>query len=74
MNQLNLVALGLSLLLGIIHFLGESVEVVSGISGILPYVFVKEFLPDQERGRPLYFFAGVVVFWAVMNALELVLR
>jgi hypothetical protein len=39
---------------------------ISGISGVLLYVFVKEFLPDREKGKPLFFLVGVAVFWAIM--------
>ena len=41
---------------------------ISGISGILLYVFVKEFLPDREKGKPWFFIAGVLGFWLVMTA------
>lgn len=35
---------------------------ISTISGILLYVFVKEFLPEREKGQPLFFILGLVLF------------
>lgn len=37
---------------------------VSLISGVLLYVFVKEFLPEKEKGQPLFFLLGLLLFTA----------
>jgi hypothetical protein len=36
---------------------------ISTISGILLYVFVKEFLPEREKGQPLFFILGLILFY-----------
>ena len=36
---------------------------ISGIAGVLLYVFVKEFLPEKEKGQPLLFILGLLVFF-----------
>ena len=39
---------------------------VSGVSGILLYIYVKEFLPEKEMGQPLFFLLGLSLFFGVM--------
>ncbi|MHA2287573.1 MAG: hypothetical protein ACXABG_02180 [Promethearchaeota archaeon] len=34
----------------------------SFISGVILYTIIREVLPENERGRPLYFFLGIVIF------------
>ena len=35
---------------------------VSFIAGVLLYIFVKEFLPEELKGQPVFFIIGVAVF------------
>jgi hypothetical protein len=35
---------------------------VSLISGVLLYIIVREFLPQREKGEPVFFVIGVVLF------------
>ena len=44
--------------------------VISGISGIMLYVFVREFLPEREHGQPLFFVLGLVSFYALMQVIH----
>ena len=41
--------------------------VISGLSGILLYVFVREFLPERERGEPLFFILGLLLFFTLLR-------
>jgi zinc transporter ZupT len=41
--------------------------VISGIAGIMLYVFVREFLPEREDGQPLFLILGLVVFYTLMQ-------
>ena len=60
--------LSLSTLLGVIfgaivyvpHILNNIF--VSFIAGVLLYILVKEFLPDKEKGQPLFFIIGMALF------------
>lgn len=45
---------------------------ISGIAGVLLYVFVKEFLPEKEKGQPLFFILGLFVFF-VLNTITRIL-
>lgn len=44
--------------------------VISGIAGIMLYVFVREFLPERENGQPLFFVLGMVSFYALMQLIH----
>jgi zinc transporter ZupT len=44
--------------------------VISGIAGVMLYVFVREFLPEREQGQPLFFVLGLVTFFALMQLLH----
>lgn len=43
---------------------------ISGIAGIMLYVFVREFLPEREQGQPLFFVLGLVSFFALMQLIH----
>lgn len=43
---------------------------VSIIAGILLYIIVKEFLPDKEKGQPLFFALGILLFIGFFIFLE----
>jgi len=36
----------------------------SFIAGVLLYVFVKEFLPEERKGEPFFFILGIIIFLA----------
>ncbi len=44
------------------HELGIIFYLFSFVSGALLYLIIREVLPDQEKGRPLLFVAGLVIF------------
>ena len=44
--------------------------VISGIAGVMLYVFVREFLPEREQGQPLFFVLGLVSFYALMQLIH----
>ncbi len=44
--------------------------VISGIAGVMLYVFVREFLPDKEQGQPLFFVLGLASFYALIQILH----
>jgi zinc transporter ZupT len=44
--------------------------VISGISGIMLYVFVREFLPEKENGQPLFFIFGLILFYILMQLIH----
>lgn len=44
---------------------------ISTIAGALLYIFVKEFLPEKEKGQPFYFIIGVTLFVIVMAVLRI---
>lgn len=44
---------------------------ISGITGILLYVFVKELLPSREQGQPAYFVLGLVLFSILLGLVRL---
>lgn len=46
---------------------------ISGIAGILLYVFVKDFIPEGENGQPLFFFFGLVLFSGLIGLLKAVI-
>lgn len=46
---------------------------ISGISGVLLYVFVKEFLPEKEKGQPIFFILGLIVFFVLNNVARLLI-
>ena len=62
------IILSLSTLLGVVFAILVHVPdimnniLVSFISGVLLYIIVKEFLPGKEKGRPLFFVLGLVLF------------
>lgn len=43
---------------------------ISGIAGVLLYVFVKEFLPERTDGQPLFFITGLIAYYIVMNIFQ----
>jgi len=63
-----LMGLVIALLLGVRPIVSNIL--ISVIAGILLYVIVREFLPEKEEGRPLYFILGLTAF----IALDLLLR
>ncbi|MGD2246684.1 MAG: hypothetical protein PVI11_09070 [Candidatus Aminicenantes bacterium] len=64
------ILLSLSTLLGIAFSLIVPVPdivnniLVSFLTGVLLYIFVKEFLPEKEKGKPLLFILGIILFCA----------
>ena len=44
--------------------------VISGIAGIMLYVFVREFLPEKEYGQPLFFVLGLISFYALIQLIH----
>ena len=46
---------------------------ISVIAGILLYVFVKVFLPEKEKGQPIFFILGLIVFFALNNGAKLLM-
>jgi zinc transporter ZupT len=44
--------------------------VISGIAGVMLYVFVREFLPEREHGQPLFFVLGLIFFYALMQLIR----
>jgi len=46
---------------------------VSIIAGILLYIIVKEFLHEKEKGQPVFFFLGVLLFIGFYIILEYIL-
>ena len=46
---------------------------VSMIAGILFYIIVKEFLPEKEKGQPMFFLLGVLVFIGFYIIIESIL-
>jgi zinc transporter ZupT len=67
-NILIKIILSLSTLLGVVLAILVQVPdivnniLVSFISGVLLYIIVKEFLPGKEKGKPLFFILGLVLF------------
>jgi len=47
---------------------------VSMIAGILLYIIVKEFLPEKEKGQPMFFLLGVFLFIGFYTFIELILE
>lgn len=47
---------------------------ISGISGILLYVFVKEFLPEKRLGQPIFFVMGLIIFYALMQLFYIIIH
>jgi len=47
---------------------------ISGIAGVMLYVFVREFLPEREDGQPLFLILGLVVFYALMQLAQCVFQ
>ena len=37
---------------------------VSLIAGVLLYIIVREFIPQEEKGEPVFFVIGLVLFCA----------
>jgi zinc transporter ZupT len=62
------VILSLSTLLGVVFALLIHIPdivnniLVSFIAGVLLYIIVKEFLPEKEKGKPLFFIFGLLLF------------
>jgi zinc transporter ZupT len=46
---------------------------VSMIAGILLYIIVKEFLPEKDKGKPMFFLFGVLLFIGFYTFIELIL-
>jgi zinc transporter ZupT len=46
---------------------------VSMIAGILLYIIVKEFLPEKEKGQPMFFLFGVLLFVGFYIILEYII-
>ena len=44
---------------------------ISTIAGILLYVFVKEFLPEREKGQPIFFILGLIFFYIALTLIRL---
>lgn len=44
------------------------------VAGVLLYVFVKEFLPEERKGEPWFFILGLVVYSVFTFILTFVLR
>jgi zinc transporter ZupT len=70
------ITLSLSSLLGVIFVQLVPIPnildniLVSIIAGILLYIIVKEFLPDKEKGQPLFFALGIILFIGFFLFLE----
>jgi len=47
---------------------------ISTISGILLYVFVKEFLPEREKGQPIFFILGLLLFYVALTVIRLLIQ
>ena len=47
---------------------------ISGISGILLFVFIREFIPKEEHSRPFYFLFGLLLLAAVITIIHLFLH
>jgi zinc transporter ZupT len=46
---------------------------VSMIAGILLYIIVKEFLPEKDKGQPLFFLLGLLLFIGFYIFIEFIL-
>ena len=46
---------------------------VSIIAGVLLYIIVKEFLPEKDKGQPMFFLFGVRLFIGFYIFIELIL-
>ncbi len=44
------------------------------IAGVLLYIIVKEFLPEKEKGKPLFFLLGNLLFLGFYLGLQLFIR
>ena len=44
------------------------------IAGILLYIIVKEFLPEKEKGQPIFFILGVLLFIGFYTCIEFILK
>ena len=70
------ILLSSSTILGVIFALFVSIPefldniFVSMIAGILLYIIVKEFLPEKEKGQPMFFFFGILLFIGFYIILE----
>lgn len=47
---------------------------ISAIAGILLYVFVKEFLPEREKGQPIFFILGLILFYLVLTLIRFLIH
>jgi hypothetical protein len=47
---------------------------ISTIAGILLYVFIKEFLPEREKGQPLFFILGLILFYLALSLLRWIIN
>ncbi len=71
------IALSLSTFLGVSLAILVSIPnildniLVSMIAGILLYVIVKEFLPEKEKGQPMFFVFGILFFCIFMYSSSL---
>jgi zinc transporter ZupT len=73
------IVLSLSTIVGVafaavvgVHGLARNI-LVSLIAGVMLYIIVKEFLPERERGQPVFLVVGLVLF-SVFNYLLVFLR
>jgi len=44
----------------------------SFISGVILYTIIREVLPENESGRPLYFLLGIIIFSIIIITLQLI--
>jgi len=71
------IILSLSTLIGVVFAIIIHVPdianniLVSFIAGLLLYVIVKEFLPEKEKGKPLFFIFGLALFSAFYIVISL---
>ena len=42
----------------------------SFISGVILYTIIREVLPENESGRPLYFLLGIIIFLVLVITFE----
>lgn len=71
------IILSLSTLIGVVFAIIIHVPdivnniLVSFIAGVLLYIIVKEFLPEKEKGKPLFFIFGLALFSAFYIVISL---
>ncbi|GAG73753.1 unnamed protein product, partial [marine sediment metagenome] len=67
-----LLGIFIGLILNVIFHLPMEIIFVlfSFISGVILYTIIREVLPENESGRPLYFLLGIVTFLIIIITLE----